>query len=167
MKLAELIDRFNIAIGRLCAWLILLMVIVTFTVVILRYQFDTGWIWLQESVNWMHAAVFMLAAAYTLAQDEHVRVDIFYKDFGPRGQAIVNAAGTLLFLIPVASFLIWSSWDYVAIAWRIKEASVEAGGLTYPWVPILKSFIPAMSALLLLQGIAILTRSIVILRAGQ
>jgi TRAP-type mannitol/chloroaromatic compound transport system permease small subunit len=166
MTLAEFIDRFNAAIGRICAWLTLAMVIITCAIVVMRYAFDTGWIWLQESVNWMHAAVFMLAAAYTLAKDEHVRVDIFYKDFGRRGQAFVDAAGTLLFLIPLSVFLIWVSWDYVAIAWKIREASVEAGGLPYPWVPLLKSFIPAMSVLLLLQGISLLIRSVTTLRSN-
>jgi len=167
MKLAERIERFNTAVGRLCAWLTLCMVGVTFAIVIMRYVFDTGWIWLQESVDWMHAAVFMLAAAYTLVRDEHVRVDIFYKDFGPRGQSIVNVAGTTLFLIPMSIFLIWSSWDYVAFAWRIRETSVEAGGLAYPWVPILKSFIPLMSLLLLLQGVAMLARDTVRIRGER
>jgi TRAP-type mannitol/chloroaromatic compound transport system permease small subunit len=167
MKLAEFIERFNIAVGRICSWLTLGMVVVTFTIVIMRYVFDTGWIWLQESVGWMHAAVFMLAAAYTLARDEHVRVDIFYKNLGPRGQAVVNIAGTTLFLIPVSIFLIWTSWEYVAIAWRIREASAEAGGLAYPWVPILKSFIPLMALLLLLQGIAMLARDTVRIRSGR
>lgn len=160
MKFAEWIERFNTGIGRACAWLTLLMVLVTFVIVIMRYVFDLGWIWLQESVNWMHAAVFLLAAAYTLAEDEHVRVDIFYQNMSPRKQAIVDAAGTLIFLIPVALFLIWSSWEYVGASWRVEEASVEAGGLAYPWVPILKTLIPVMSGLLLLQAVVILIRSI-------
>ena len=165
MKFADLLDRFNIAVGRICAWLTLLMVLVTFLIVIMRYVFDVGWIWLQESVNWMHAAVFMLAAAYTLARDEHVRVDIFYKDLAPRGKAFVNAIGTMLFLIPVAVFLIWSSSEYVSVAWKIRESSVEAGGLAYPWIPILKSFLPVMSVLLLLQGISLLCRAVIQLRS--
>jgi len=123
MNFAELVSRFTTVVGRSVSWLALIMVLVTFVVVIMRYALDMGWIWLQESVNWMHAAVFMLAAAYTLARDEHVRVDILYKGFSARGQAIVNAIGTLIFLIPVCVFLIWSSWEYVAIAWRIREAS--------------------------------------------
>jgi TRAP-type mannitol/chloroaromatic compound transport system permease small subunit len=160
MKLVHRIEQFNSAVGQACAWLTLVMVLVTFLIVIMRYVFDLGWIWLQETVIWMHAAVFMLAAAYTLARNEHVRVDIFYKSMSARGQAIVNALGTLFFLIPVAVFLIWSSASYVAMTWRVEETSVEAGGLAYPWVPVLKTFIPVMATLLLLQGIAILLRSI-------
>jgi TRAP-type mannitol/chloroaromatic compound transport system permease small subunit len=167
MKLVDRIEQFNSVIGQACAWLTLVMVLITFMIVILRYVFDLGWIWVQETVIWMHAAVFMLTAAYTLARDEHVRVDIFYKRMNSRGQAIVNAFGTAFFLIPVMVFLIWTSSSYVAIAWRIKETSVEAGGLAYPWIPLLKTFIPVMALLLLLQAVAILTRSIVSLRSDH
>ncbi|MBT8446675.1 MAG: TRAP transporter small permease subunit [Gammaproteobacteria bacterium] len=154
------IEQFNVWVGRAVAWLTLVMVLVTFAVVILRYWFDTGWIWLQESVTWMHAAVFMLAAAYTLAKDDQVRVDIFYRDAGPRGRALVDAAGCLLFLLPFSIFLAWASWDYVATAWSIREGSREAGGLMYPAVPMLKSLIPLTSLLLGLQGGVMLLRSL-------
>lgn len=160
MKFAKLIDRFNIQIGRATAWLTLVMVLVTFFIVALRYVFDTGWIWLQESVNWMHAAVFMLASAYTLARDEHVRVDIFYRAFSPRRKAIIDAIGILLLLLPVSVYLVWSSWDYVAASWAIRESSREAGGLVFPLVPLLKSFIPIMATMLLLQGIGMLCRAL-------
>ena len=161
MKFAQLIDRLNIQIGRATAWLTLVMVLVTFLIVTLRYVFDSGWIWLQESVNWMHAAVFMLAAAYTLACDEHVRVDIFYRDFSPRQKAIVDALGVLLLLLPLSLFLLWASWDYVAASWAIRESSREAGGLVFPLVPLLKSFIPIMAAMLLVQAIGMLCRAII------
>jgi TRAP-type mannitol/chloroaromatic compound transport system permease small subunit len=167
MKLVERIEQFNSIIGRACAWLTLGMVLVMFTIVIMRYVFDFGWIWVQETVTWMHAAVFMLAAAYTLGRDEHVRVDIFYKSMSARGQAMVNAFGTVFFLMPVMVFFIWTSSSYVAIAWRIKETSVEAGGLIYPWIPILKTFIPVMAVLLLLQAIVILTRSVIRIRSDR
>jgi TRAP-type mannitol/chloroaromatic compound transport system permease small subunit len=167
MKFVERIEKFNSVIGQASAWLTLAMVLVTFIIVIMRYAFDLGWIWLQETVTLMHAAVFMLAAAYTLARDEHVRVDIFYKKLTARGQAIVDALGTAFFLIPVMIFLIWSSSSYVAVAWRIRETSVEAGGLAYPWVPVLKTFIPLMAALLLLQAIVIVVRSITLIRSPR
>jgi TRAP-type mannitol/chloroaromatic compound transport system permease small subunit len=167
MKFVERIEKFNSVVGQASAWLTLAMVLVTFIIVIMRYAFDLGWIWLQETVTLMHAAVFMLAAAYTLARDEHVRVDIFYKKLTARGQAIVDALGTAFFLIPVMVFLIWSSSAYVAVAWRIRETSVEAGGLAYPWVPVLKTFIPLMAALLLLQAIVIVVRSITLIRSPR
>lgn len=167
MKFVERIEKFNSVVGQASAWLTLAMVLVTFIIVIMRYAFDLGWIWLQETVTLMHAAVFMLAAAYTLARDEHVRVDIFYKKLTARGQAIVDALGTAFFLIPVMIFLIWSSSSYVAVAWRIRETSVEAGGLAYPWVPVLKTFIPLMAVLLLLQAIVIVVRSITLIRSPR
>jgi TRAP-type mannitol/chloroaromatic compound transport system permease small subunit len=162
--LTPLIDRLNVTIGRACGWLTLVMVVVTFIVVVLRYAFDLGWIWLQETVTWMHAAVFMLAAAYTLARDEHVRVDVFYRNLDPRRQAAIDAAGAILFLIPFCGFLLWSSWDYVSVSWAIREGSREAGGLGYPLPSILKTFIPAMAVMLLLQALVLMARAVRTLR---
>ncbi len=164
---ATAIDKLNRSIGRITAWLTLAMVLVTFCVVVLRYLFDSGWIWLQESVTWMHAAVFMLAAAYTLADDQHVRVDIFYRDMSEHGRALVNALGTALFLLPLTVFMIWTSWDYVGVSWEIHEMSREAGGMVFPFPSIMKSFIPATAFLLLLQGIAMEARDVAILIARR
>ena len=85
------IDTLNRSIGRVTAWLTLAMVLVIFCVVVLRYLFDTGWIWLQESVTWMHAAVFMLGAAYTLQDDGHVREPIvaYYEERARGGAGLV------------------------------------------------------------------------------
>lgn len=160
------LEKLNVAVGRVTAWLTLVMVVATFVIVVLRYALDVGWIWLQESVTWMHAAVFMLAAAYTLARDEHVRVDVFYGSFSRRWQAIVNAAGALIFLLPFCGLLLWSSWEYVSVSWEIHEGSREAGGLPFPWTPVLKSFIPLMAALLALQALVMLGRSIRTLRSS-
>ncbi len=151
-------------VGRAISWLVLGIVLTTFVVVVMRYLFDSGWIWLQESVTWMHAAIFMLAAAYTLAREEHVRVDIFYRRFSPRGRALVDTVGALFLLMPVALFIIVESWDYVMISWQIRETSAEAGGLIFPFPSMLKSLIPIMSVMLLLQGGVLLLRSIDILR---
>jgi TRAP-type mannitol/chloroaromatic compound transport system permease small subunit len=140
--------------GRTIAWLTLPMVFVTFVIVVLRYAFDLGWIWMQESVVWLHAVVFMLASAYTLSKDEHVRVDILYRDMSHVLKAWVNLLGAVLFLIPVSVFLIVASWEYVSVSWSIQEGSREAGGLPYPFVPLLKSVIPVSFALVVLQGLA-------------
>jgi len=148
------LERFSQLTGAVIAWLTVVMVLTTFVVVVLRYAFDLGWIAMQESITWMHAGVFMLGAAYTLQQDEHVRVDIFYRGMSARGRALVDLGGTLVFLLPVSIFLGVASWDYVATSWAIQESSREAGGLPYPFVPILKSLIPATALLLILQGIA-------------
>ena len=148
------LDHFSELTGTVIAWLTLFMVLGTFIVVLLRYAFDLGWIWMQESITWMHAAVFMLGAAYTLKRDEHVRVDIFYRQMSGHQAAWVNFLGTIFFLLPVSIFLILSSWSYVVTSWEIHEASREAGGLAYPFVSILKSLIPITAVLLILQGLA-------------
>jgi TRAP-type mannitol/chloroaromatic compound transport system permease small subunit len=136
--------------GRAVAWLTLLMTLLTFFVVVMRYGFNQGWIWLQESVTYLHAAVFMVAAAWTLQTDDHVRVDIFYRDRSPRYRAAVNLAGTLLFLVPFGILMLAVGWDYVAASWSTHEVSREAGGLPAVW--LLKSLILVLPALLLLQA---------------
>ena len=90
-KHSNLIDRLSRATGRVTAWLTLFMVITTFVIVVMRYAFDVGLIWMQESVTWMHAVVFMVGAAYTLGREDHVRVDIFYREMSTRRRAWVDA----------------------------------------------------------------------------
>lgn len=136
--------------GRAVAWLTLVMTLLTFGIVVLRYGFNQGWIWLQESVTYLHAMVFMVAAAWAFQTDDHVRVDIFYRARSPRYRDIVNLVGTLLFLVPFSLFLLLIGWDYVAASWSTHEASREAGGLPLVW--LLKSLILVLPALLLLQS---------------
>jgi TRAP-type mannitol/chloroaromatic compound transport system permease small subunit len=143
---ALVVDR----IGRSVSWLTLVMVALTFGIVVLRYGFNQGWIWLQESVTYLHAMVFMVAAAWAFQTDDHVRVDIFYRDKSSRYKNRVNLAGILLFVIPFSLFLLFIGWDYVAASWAAMESSREAGGL--PLVFLLKSLILIMPALLLLQS---------------
>lgn len=157
-RLARIIDAFNDWAGRTVAWLGLGTVIVTFAVVVLRYGLDWGSIAMQESVLYLHALVFMVGAAYTLRHDAHVRVDIFYRDMSPRGQAWVNLLGSIGLLLPICGFILWVSADYVADSWLRLEGSREAGGL--PLVFVLKGLIPLMAFLLALQGLAEALRSL-------
>jgi TRAP-type mannitol/chloroaromatic compound transport system permease small subunit len=150
-RLLAAIDGLNETLGRAIAWLTLGMVLITFAVVVARYVFGAGSIALQESVTWMHAAVFMLGAAYTLKHDEHVRVDLFHRNWSVRTRAAVEVVGVLVLLVPACTLLFWLGWDYAAAAWRINEGSREAGGL--PGVYLLKSLVPLGAALLLLQGL--------------
>jgi len=161
-EFAKRLGWINEWIGRAVAWLTLLMVIVTFTVVVLRYGFNSGSIAMQESIIYLHALNFMLGAAFTLKRDAHVRVDIFYQKMGPRAQAGVDLLGTLILLVPVCGFIFWASWGYVADAWAVHETSAEAGGL--PFVYLLKSLLLLMPSLLLVQGAAIIISSILILQ---
>jgi TRAP-type mannitol/chloroaromatic compound transport system permease small subunit len=156
LRLANTLNGLCRFVGRTVAWLTVVMVIVMAVIVAQRYWFSTGSIRLQESITFMHASVFMLAAAYTLGAGGHVRVDIFYGSMRPERQAIVDIVGTLLLLLPFCGFLIWSSWDYVTTSWLIQESSQRTGGLPYPFPAILKSFIPLTAILLSLQGIAMM-----------
>ena len=161
-----MLDRVSTFLGKTAAWLTLFMVLVTFVVVVMRYVFDAGLIWLQESVVWMHAFVFMVGAAYTLQQEEHVRVDIFYRDMSPQRRAWVDAMGVVVFLLPLCGFLAWKAFDFVALSWKLQEASRESGGLPYPLIPLLKSILVVMPVTLGLQGVALLARSIRTLRGA-
>ncbi len=129
----------------------------------MRYVFDAGFIWMQESVVWMHAAVFMLGAAYTLRHEEHVRVDIFYRNMDPRRQAVVDLLGVVFFLLPVCGFLAYSAYDFAAAAWSMREITREPGGLPYPAIPLLKSIVMVMPVTLALQGVSIILRSLLVL----
>ena len=162
-QLKSILERISELTGSVMAWLTVLMVLGTFVIVVLRYVFDLGWISMQESIVWMHAAVFMLGASYTLKHNEHVRVDIFYRRTTAERRAWVNVVGTVVFLLPLAGFVAVTSWDYVSTSWAIREASREAGGLPFPFVPIMKSLIPATAVLLILQGIADLIGAVLVL----
>jgi len=162
----NLLDRINTMVGRTTAWLTLFMVIVTFIVVVMRYAFDAGLIWVQESVVWMHAAVFMLGAAYTLRDEEHVRVDIFYRVMSARRKAWVDLIGVVIFLFPLCLFLAWNSFDFVAQSWRLGEVSRESGGLPYPFVPMLKSILLLMPVTVAMQGLSLFLKSLQTLRGG-
>ena len=158
------IDRISVASGRAVAWLTFFMVVVTFVVVVMRYVFDAGLIWVQESVVWMHAVVFMLGAAYTLQAEEHVRVDVFYRNLGEKRRAWVNIIGVFIFLLPVCVFLGWNSIDFVVQSWSLQESSRESGGLSYPLVPMLKSVLLLMPLTVALQGVSLVLKSLKILR---
>jgi TRAP-type mannitol/chloroaromatic compound transport system permease small subunit len=158
-SLSRNLDRISIATRRATAWLTLLMVLIAVLIVILRYAFDIGAIWLQQSLTWMHAAVFMLGAAYTLQDDGHVRVDIFYRDMSDRNKAWVNLFGVLLFLFPLCGFFLFESFNYVFAAWKLGEVSRDAGGLPYPAIPLLKSILILMPLAVALQGLSMLLNS--------
>ncbi len=163
-KPRNLFDRISGVTGKLTAWLTLLMVLVTTIIVIMRYAFDAGLIWLQESVIWMHAAVFMLGAAYTLLHEDHVRVDIFYRAMPRRRRAVVDLIGVVVFLLPLCGFLAYQAYDFAAVSWSIQESSREPGGLPFPMIPILKSIVVVMPIAVALQGVSLMLRALAVLR---
>jgi TRAP-type mannitol/chloroaromatic compound transport system permease small subunit len=161
-RLVRGIDRLNDVIGRAVSWLTLAMVLVTFFVVVARYGFSWGRVWIQESYVWMHGAVFMLAAAYTLLHDGHVRVDVFYRPASDRFKAWVNLIGVVVLLLPTVLVVLYYTIPYVQASWLRLEMSREAGGLKGLF--LFKTIIPIFCVLMALQGIALAGRSILVLR---
>ncbi len=151
VSMKQVSDGISEWTGKCVAWLILLMVLTVFFVVIMRYLFDWGRIDVQESALYLHATIFMLGAAYTFKYDEHVRVDIFYRPLSPRAKAWTNLMGGLLLLFPMMIFILVMSWDYVAVAWEMREGSREAGGLNGVW--LLKGLILVFPGLVMIQGV--------------
>ncbi len=157
-KIAHYLDILPRVIGQWVAWLCIFLVLSVFFTVIMRYVFNQPSILLQEAGIWMHSMIFMLGIAYTLADDEHVRVDIFYRSASKKQQQLTDLLGTLFLLMPVCFYLISNSWHYVMISWRIGERSSEVGGL--PGLYLLKSLLLVLPILLSLQGLSIILRSI-------
>ena len=158
------IDTFTECCGKLTAWATLAMMLCTCSVVVARYLFGSGSIALQETVLYLHAFAFMLGTAFTLKRGGHVRVDIFYRHFSPRRRALVDALGTVFFLLPTCGLIFWLSVDYVSNSWAMSEHSAESAGL--PWVYLLKSLLLVMPTLLLLQGIAEFLKYFTLLRSS-
>lgn len=145
-----MIDRVVDAIGRGVAWLNLGMVVVTCVVVVLRYAFDTGAIFLQESVVYMHGAAFLCGLAYALQHDAHVRVDLLYSRMSELRKATVNIVGHVVLLMPLCATIVVASWPYAVESWAVLEGSPEVAGI--PAVFLLKTLIPVSALLLLLQA---------------
>ena len=152
------IDRLNDAVGRGIAWLTLVMVLITFLVVVLRYVYSIGWVWMQESYIWLHGIVFMVGAGYTLLHNGHVRVDILYRPKDYRYKAVIDILGSIFLLLPLVGLVFMVSVGYVADSWIRLEESREAGGL--PGLFLLKSVVLVFCVLLGLQGMALAGRSL-------
>ena len=155
------IDRITDLIGRIVSWLCLAMVVMTVVMVVLRYYFQSGSIALQESITYLHGLVFMLGIAFTLQRGGHVRVDIFYRGFSARRKALVDLIGSLLLLVPVSLLIFIFSWDYVAASWAFGETSEERSGIQ--GIYLLKTLLLLMPATLLLQGVAEIFKSALVL----
>lgn len=142
-------------------WLALATVAVQFAVVVLRYAFASSFVWMQESVIYLHATLFMLAIGYTYLVDQHVRVDVFYAGWSMRRRAWVDLVSILLTVLPFCALVLWASWGFAARAWTQGEGPMAVGGV--PLVPALKTLIPAMAIMLALQAVSTGIRCIAVL----
>ena len=162
MYLIRTINLINKYIGETVSWLTLLMVLVTVLVVVLRYGFSIGFIWMQESVRFMYSAVFLLCGGYTLLNDKHVRVDVLYQNMSKRNKALIDLLGSIFLLLPVCFVIFYYSWSYVLNSWEQLEGSIEERGLHL--VFIMKTFLWVFSILVSIQSISIITNSILIFK---
>lgn len=155
------INMLNKIIGNAFSTLALAIVLVCFAVVVERYLFSTTRLWMQDLYVWLNGAMFTAVAGYALFRNQHVRVDIFYRPASNRRKAMADLIGVSLFLLPFMYIVTTYSMNYVQRSWRFMEGSANIGGM--PGLYILKSFLLVFTALVALQGVAMLIRSVLIL----
>ena len=151
--LSRIIDKINEWVGRGTAWVTLGLVLVVFIDVVMRYLFNTSFVFTQELEWHLFGFIFLIGAGYTLLHDGHVRVDIIYQRLGLKGRAWINLCGVLLFLIPGCLMVITTSWQFAANSFAMLEGSPDPGGIPYRF--IIKGCIPVGFTLLLLQGLSL------------
>ena len=163
------IDELNEKMGMFIRWLVLVMVFIGAVSAVLRY-FSRG---LELTLNltpateaqwYLFSAIFLLGAAYALRHDAHVRVDVMYERLGPKTRGWIDTLGTIFFLIPLTSMMLWVTFPAVRTSWQIRETSPDPGGL--PRYPI-KALILISFGLLLLQAFSQLMRHIAVLRSSD
>ncbi|PSQ78991.1 MAG: C4-dicarboxylate ABC transporter substrate-binding protein [Bacteroidetes bacterium QH_6_63_17] len=166
LRWARYIDDLNNQAGRMLYWLTLVMVGVGAFNAIARYLDKYTGLGLSSNLwiemQWyLFSLVFLLGAAYTLQYDDHVRVDVLYTQLSRKGQAWINIAGTVLFLLPFCAVILWVSIPFVGNSWAILEGSPDPGGL--PRYPI-KTIIPLALLMVMAQGVAQIIRETAVLR---
>lgn len=164
-KISTFIDATNERVGKATAWLTTILVLLFCYDVITRYIFNSSSVAMFELEWHLFSIVFLVGAGYTLKHDRHVRVDILYAKFPPKGKAWVNLLGTLLFLIPFCLLIFRGTLPYIELSWKIDEGSSDAGGLPHRY--IIKSFMLLGFVLLFLQGIALILKSLRVIVAGE
>ncbi|MEQ8905356.1 TRAP transporter small permease subunit [Ekhidna sp.] len=152
------IDKLNNVIGKGVSWLTLVLVLIIVIDVILRYSLSITSAASFEMEWHLFAAIFLLGAGYTLKEDKHVRVDVFYHRFTERSKAWVNLIGTIFLLFPFCAIGFWESLSFVFSSFQLGETSPQPGGLPARW--IIKSTIPLGLILLGLQGTSLIMQSI-------
>src|SRR5210317_990630 len=163
--ISRTIDRINTFVGYLCGLFAFLMVLLVFTVVVMRYGFSVGFIWMQEIYVWLHSFIFMLGSGFTYLANEHVRIDVFYRDASAKYKATVDLLGNIFLLIPFL-YIIWKfSYPFVYRSFLMSEVSREAGGM--PALYILKSAILWFCIVLLIQIISNICKSIISLSGAK
>lgn len=161
----RLIDKLNDFVGKSVSWLSLGLVLLVCFDVVRRFIFERTDAWIMELEWHMFAMVFLLGAGYTLKEQKHVRVDLFYSNFEPAEKAFVNMIGGIVLLVPMCMLLIYLSFNYAYSSFLIGEGSADPGGLSYRF--LIKMIIPLGLFFLLLQGLAETARSFVLYQSQK
>lgn len=159
--ISRFIDTVSLSIGKFASFITLALIITVALVVFLRYTFSIGFIWMQELYIWFHASAFLLGAAYTLLDEEHVRIDIFYRRFSTKQKALVNCLGVIALALPIFHLIFFKSLPMVKRSWSVLEGSVEAGGL--PGVFLFKSLIILFAIIMTLQMVSLFLKNVSLL----
>ena len=165
VRFVRFVDRMNESIGRGVSWLTLALVLITFVVVILRYVFSIGWVWLQESYVWVHGIVFMLGAGYALSRGVHIRADFLYRNWSPRTQGIVDASLYIVFYFPGMLVFLWMATDFATLSWIRGERGMDTAWM--PFMGPIKTALPVGVFFLLLQGVSELLKSLYAVTRGR
>jgi TRAP-type mannitol/chloroaromatic compound transport system permease small subunit len=159
----KFLDGLNEGVGRIAAWFTLAMVVIQFSLVLMRYVYSASdflflsSLWWQESVVYLHGSLIMFAAGYTFLHNGHVRVDIFYREASPRLKDWTDLIGCAVFLLPVCYVVWWSAWPNVTLSWRNLEGSTETSGIPYKY--LLKSTVLVFAVLLALQAVSTMLKA--------
>ena len=157
-SIIQLIDLINEWAGRSVSWLLVIMVLNVFFVVVLRYIFSYGAIWMQELYVWNHSIVFLLGAGYTLLHNGHVRIDLIYRTASLKYKSIIDIIGSIIFALPVIYCIFLKSLPMVQRSWGVLEKSAEAGGL--PGLFLFKSVLLVFCILFGLQFISLALKNL-------
>ena len=163
--LVKAIEIITEQTGKAFSWLTTCLVILICLDVLLRYAFSSTRVWVIELEWHLFALLFLMAAAYTLKADQHVRVDLFYSKWSDQNKAWVNFLGTVVFLIPWCIVIIVAGFQYAENSWAFREGSPDPGG--FPARYVIKFAIVAGFALLLIQAVAEAIKSLLVIRASK
>jgi len=164
-KLLLSVDKISTWVGHAFSWLIVGLTLFISWEVFSRYALDAPHAWAFDAMIMLYGSLFMMAGAYTLAKNGHVRGDVLYGFFRPRTQATVDLVLYVVFFIPGVIALVWAGYYYAAESWAIREHSsvMAEGPPIYPF----KTIIPIAGAVLLLQGIVEIIRCIICIGRGE
>jgi len=164
-KLLLFIDKISTWVGHAFSWFIVALTLLISWEVFSRYALDHPHAWAFDIMIQMYGTLFMMAGAYTLAKNGHVRGDVIYGFFTPRAQAALDLTLYIVFFIPGVVALVWAGYTYAAESWAIRESSniTSEGPPYYPF----KTIIPVAGAFVLVQGIVEIIRCVICLQQGH